>query len=60
MRIFEISRPETHGNQKCLTAFDGRWLQDEFDGAEIGDSITVTLRDMTLAEIDALPEFRGW
>jgi len=35
-------------------------LLAEFDGAEIGEAITVELCEMTEQELDDLPEFEGW
>jgi hypothetical protein len=60
LRVFEISRPDTHGRQSCTVAMGWNGLMDEFDGAEIGESITITLREMTQEAYDALPEFEGW
>jgi hypothetical protein len=33
---------------------------DQFDGADPGEKVTLTLVDMTIAEYEALPDFEGW
>lgn len=56
----EVKRPDTHGNQWCISRLRGFSVEDEFDGAEDGESIVMTLKLMTEAELDALPDFQGW
>ena len=56
----KVTRPETHGDNSCIYRFSGFDLEAEFDGAEMGESITLTIIAMTEQEIDDLPEFEGW
>lgn len=60
IQCVKVTRPDTHGGQYCVFPLAGFSAADEFDGAEIGESITLTLCAMTEAEFDALPEFNGW
>ena len=56
----KVTRPETHGSDSCTYRFSNFDLEAEFDGAEMGESITLTIIAMTEQEIDDLPEFEGW
>ena len=60
VRCLEIRRPDSHGNQYRSVVGIGHSMQDEFDGAEDGETITVTYRDMPHDEYSELPEFPGW
>ena len=56
-----VTRPETHGSgYKCISRLGSFDLGCEFDGAEEGESITITLKFLTEEEIRALPDFDGW
>jgi len=57
-KVFVVTRPD-HGSKFCVFR---QWedVEAEFDGAEMGDSITVTLKFMTQEELDAMPDFEGW
>jgi len=60
VRMFKVTRPDLGTNQSC-TYGDLATIQDaEFDGAEIGDKITIELVEMTEDERENLPEFEGW
>lgn len=57
----EVTRPDSKGrSDKCIWRYDKFTVDLEFDGAEVGDSITLTLAEMTEAELEELPEFEGW
>jgi hypothetical protein len=58
MRVFEVMRPDC-GTNFCVYQ---SWaeVESEFDGAELGDTIHVTLKNMTKEELDSLPDFGGW
>jgi hypothetical protein len=60
LKVLEITRPETHGKQNYTVPLGWNGIMDEFDGAEVGESITITLREMTQESFDALQEFEGW
>jgi hypothetical protein len=59
IRVFKVTRPDYPGNsctyRDAATAIDG-----EFDGAEPGDTIHITLMEMSEDELERLPEFEGW
>ena len=57
VKVYHVSRDGQPGwtSKNVLDIVDA-----EFDGAEIGDSITLTLGEMTEEEISKLPEFEGW
>lgn len=55
---FKVNRPD-YGNKWCIFRAWGD-VESEFDGADYGDSITVTMIQMTQDELDNLPEFEGW
>jgi hypothetical protein len=55
-----VTRPESHGKLYCLYRIADFSAADEFDGCEEGDSIVLTFKTMTKAELDVLPEFEGW
>lgn len=56
----EVTRPETHGGNRCVWHYDDFDWKDEMDGSEVGDSITLTLRKMTDEEFADLGDFEGW
>ncbi len=56
----KVTRPETHAGLWCVYRLASFSAADEFDGAEVGEMITMELCEMTQAELDALPEFTGW
>jgi len=59
--MVEVRRFSTHGEDTfCLMPLRGFSLEDELVGEDDGNVITLTYREMTKAEIDALPEFGGW
>ncbi len=61
VRCVKISRPETSGSLWALRQLNATGiLQDEFDGAEVGERIEVEYCELTQEEFDALPEFEGW
>jgi hypothetical protein len=35
-------------------------IEDEFDGAEIGETIVLTYCEMTEEDLEEMPEFEGW
>jgi hypothetical protein len=58
MQVFEIRRIDCGTNFCVYRAWKD--VEAEFDGAEVGDSILVTLSDMSQEELDNLPDFAGW
>jgi len=58
-KYVRITRKESAGYIQPLnelaTALDG-----EFDGAEVGDQVTLELIEMEESDYEALPEFGGW
>jgi hypothetical protein len=59
MRMFKVTREDYPG--QSWVSRDLATVQDaEFDGADIGDSITVTLVEVTQEQLDKSPEFEGW
>jgi hypothetical protein len=59
MNVFVVTRPDLFGKQFCVyRTWDA--VESEFDGAELGDTIHVTLKHMTQEELEALPDFEGW
>jgi hypothetical protein len=59
VRMFKVTRADYPGNS-CAYG-DLATIQDaEFDGAEIGDKITIELIEITEDERENLPEFEGW
>ena len=59
-KVVRIQRPDTHGQMSCVMPLKGFQLEDEFDGAEVGESVTATYEEMTPEEFEALGEFTGW
>lgn len=58
--MFKVLRPDLGTGQSCIYG-DLSTVQDaEFDGADIGDKITIELIEMTEDERENLPEFEGW
>jgi hypothetical protein len=56
-----VTRPETHGPKlACIYPLKAFSASDEFDGADEGESITLTLKMMTEDEVNNLPDFEGW
>jgi len=58
LRVYEVTRAD-HGKQSCIF-HSWEEVESEFDGAELGESIVVTMKNMTQEELDALPDFEGW
>lgn len=58
-RMFKIERADYPG--QCWVSRDLATVQDaEFDGVDIGDSITITLVELSEEQLAAAPEFEGW
>jgi hypothetical protein len=45
--FINVTRPDTHPGMTCTYHYDTFSAQDELDGAEVGESITLTLAEMT-------------
>ena len=59
--VVEVTRPESHGIEyKSISKLSSFSASAEFDGAEDGESITLTLRHMSKEEFDGLKDFPGW
>ena len=56
----KVSRPKTHGNEGYITSLSMFNAEDEFDGADPSDEITLTFCRLSDAEYAALPDFEGW
>lgn len=56
----KVSRPDSHGSQFCVWPWGTDVIENEMDGMEIGDTITVELVEMTEEEFRDLGEFEGW
>jgi hypothetical protein len=60
LRVFKVTRPEC-GKQFCIYRTWADVEDGEFhNGAELGQTIQVTLENMTKEELDNLPDFSGW
>lgn len=57
--VFIVTRPD-FGKQYCVYRTWEAVKDGEFDGAEDGETIYVTMKMMTPEELDALPDFEGW
>jgi hypothetical protein len=61
IRFVKVTRPDGHGEKYgCWMPLAAFSAADEFDGAEIGERITLELCEFTQAEIETMPEFEGW
>jgi hypothetical protein len=59
--MYKVTHPDKEGRSDFCVFKDWDHLRDEeFDGAEIGDKITVELVEMTDEEFNDLGEFEGW
>jgi hypothetical protein len=57
----EIRRPDSHGMKYvCVSDLKSFSLQDEYDGAEPGEVLHLTLVELTDEELLALGDFEGW
>lgn len=57
--MYKVTHPGS-GGDFCVFK-DWNHLRDaEFDGAEVGDKITIELIEMTDAEFEELGDFEGW
>lgn len=57
----KVTRPESHGiTFGCIYPIASFSASDEFDGAEIGDTIKLTLVEMSKEEVEKLGDFTGW
>lgn len=59
MKLLKMTRPDVRLDHWCIVGLNHS-LQDEFEGAEVGDSICIEVVEMTDEEFKALPEFEGW
>jgi hypothetical protein len=61
MKCVKITRPDSHGPKfGYICILDGFSARDEFDGAEVGEKVTLELLEMTPEELAALADFGGW
>jgi hypothetical protein len=58
--FINVTRPDTHPGMTCTYHYDTFSIDNEMDGAEVGDSITLTLVEMTEEEYKDLGDFDGW
>jgi len=56
----KVTRPDVSPGVFCVYPIASFAAYDEFDGAEVGDTIVMELCEMTDAEFEALGEFEGW
>jgi hypothetical protein len=55
---YKVTRADYPGNSCTFRDWDA--INAEFDGAEVGDKITIELLQMTETELENLPDFEGW
>jgi hypothetical protein len=60
VKCAKIRRPESHGSLWCLVRLAGYSLSDEFDGAEVGETLEIEYCELTEKELSELPDFPGW
>ena len=60
IKCLKVSRPDTHGGNFCMWKWNDFDVGAEFDGADIGETITLELCEMTEQEFEDLGEFDGW
>lgn len=61
VRCVEVRRPQSHGTKfRCVYQLTSMDLAAGFDGAEDGEVIELTYREMPREDFDALPDFEGW
>lgn len=55
------SRPQSHGEEYgCIYKIDAFSAKDEFDGADEGDAVVLTLVALKESEYNNISEFGGW
>lgn len=59
VEVFIVTRPD-FGKKVCVYRTWEDVKDGEFDGAEEGETIYVTIKTMTPDELAALPDFEGW
>ncbi len=57
--VFKVTHPHTYGDFCIFREWEDIY-DAELDYAEIGQEIPVQTLEMTIEELDALPEFEGW
>ena len=62
MKYIKITRPDINGKLSyCVEPYKiGKFIQDEFEDAEIGERIILEFIEMDEDEYIELPEFEGW
>jgi len=57
-KVYRVSRPDIDPGKFCVLQ---NWneVESEFDGADVGEKITIELQELTQAEYEALGDFRG-
>ena len=62
MRMFKITLSELGNDSGCVVSPDllAAAIEGELENLETGESITLTVVEMSQEEFDALPEFQGW
>ena len=60
IKCIKVSRPDTHGKDFCMWKWKDFDIENEFDGAEVGETILLELCEMTEEEYEELGEFDGW
>jgi hypothetical protein len=59
VRAYRVTRADYPGTS-CTYRDAQTAIDAEFDGAEVGDKVTIEMIEMTEDEFDNLPEFEGW
>ena len=59
VRAYRVTRSDYPGNN-CTYRNVDTLIDGEFDGAEVGDKITIELVEMTEDQLESLPDFEGW
>ncbi len=57
--VFKVTHPDTYGDYCIFREWEDIY-DAELDCAEIGQQISVQTVEMTIEELDDLPEFEGW
>jgi hypothetical protein len=57
--VFMVTRPD-YGKTFCVYRTWGEVYEGEFENAEDGEIIHITMKSLTKTEVDNLPEFEGW
>ena len=63
VKCIKLQRADCGDNRYCIFRFDEGGLlgiQEEIDTSEIGDKLIIEIIEMTISDVENLPEFEGW